>query len=174
MVTRTASECGLRGRQCVLGGALVLVLLATGCTLAGGSEAFAPHQVDVTLRDHTINYEGSIQPGRLVFRVDNKGDIDHDLALAELPEGVDDVDELIDSDRPGLAPVYTMAARSPGETGVFAVDLPKGRYALLGFGQDVDGTPFYRKGMATDLVVGHPPGTQPTTSPSATQGEEAP
>lgn len=174
MVTRPASERGLRGRQSLLGGALVLMLLATGCTFAGGSEAFAPQQVDVTLRDNAIDYQGPIRPGRVVFRAHNEGDADHDLALVELPEGIGDVDALINSDRPGVAPVYTTATRAPGEAAVFAVDLTAGRYALLGFGQDADGTPFYRKGMATDLMVGDPAGAQPTPSPSATPPAEAP
>lgn len=168
MAPRPGSERTRWRRQCLLGGALVVVFLATGCTFAGGSEAFAPQQVDVTLRENAIDYQGPIRPGRVVFRAHNEGDADHDLALVELPEGIGDVDELIDSDRPGVAPVYTTATRAPGEAAVFAVDLTAGRYALLGFGQDADGTPFYRKGMAADLVVGDLAGAQPTPSPSAT------
>lgn len=168
MARRAASTGGSRGRQWVVSAALLLGLVVTGCTFAGSSEAYAPQQVDITMREYTIDYQGPIRPGRVVFRANNEGDADHDLALVELPESVADVEEFIASDPPGVAPVYTLATRAPGETGVFAVDLSEGRYALLGFGQDADGTPFYRMGMAADLVVGDPAGAPPTPSPSAT------
>lgn len=167
MARRAASTGGPRGRQWVVSAALLLGLVVTGCAF-GGSEPYAPQQVNITMREYAIDYQGPIRPGRVLFRANNEGDADHDLALVELPESVADVEEFIASDPPGVAPVYTLATRAPGETGVFAVDLPEGRYALLGFGQDADGTPFYRMGMAADLVVGDPAGAPPTPSPSAT------
>lgn len=167
MAMRAASTDGSRGRQWLASAALLLGLVVTGCTFAGGSEAYAPQQVDITMREYAIDYKGPIRPGRVVFRANNEGDADHDLALVELPESVADVEEFIASDPPGVAPVYTLATRAPGETGVFAVDLPEGSYALLGFGEDTEGIPFYRKGMAVDLVVGDPSPDKPSASPGA-------
>jgi hypothetical protein len=147
-------------RQRLWAAVLVAGLLGTGCTLAGGPPAFAPQQVEVTVRDRAFEYQGPVRPGRVVFRAHNAGTADHDVALVELPDGVANVDELLASDRTGLAPVYTTATRAPGETAVFAVDLAAGRYALLGFGTAADSTPFYRKGLASEFVVGNP--TSPT------------
>lgn len=137
-------------------GVVMLVLLATGCTFGADRAGFSPQEVEITLREYTFDVEEPVRPGRVVFRVSNQGKLDHDLALVELPDDVATVDELVDSDRPGVAPVYTMATRAPGETGLFAVDLPEGRYALLGFESGQDGTPHYRNGMVADLEVGDP------------------
>lgn len=139
-----------------IGIGVVLVLLATGCTFGADRAGFSPQEVEITLREYTFDIEEPVRPGRVVFRVSNQGKLDHDLALVELPADVATVDELVDSDRPGVAPVYTMATRAPGDVGLFAVDLPEGRYALLGFESGQDGTPHYRNGMVADLEVGDP------------------
>lgn len=154
--SRANHRLGL-GSPRAAGIALGLTLLATACTAAVDSDLFTPQIVEITLSDYAFHYDGPLRPGRVVFRVRNEGDVDHEVALVELPDDVADVHELVDSDRIGVAPVYTMASRAPGETGVFAVDLAQGRYGLLGFGQDSQGTPYYRKGMVADLDVGNPP-----------------
>jgi non-ribosomal peptide synthetase component E (peptide arylation enzyme) len=167
-VSRRLTPGRARGiRQRLLVSALVAAMLVSGCTLAGDSSAFAPQQVEVTVRDRAFEYQGPVRPGRVVFRVHNAGTADHDVALVELPQGIADVDELLASDRQGVAPVYTTATRAPGETALFAVDLSQGRYALLGFGTDADGTPFYRKGLASEFVVGTPTSPSPTPTPHA-------
>lgn len=108
------------------------------------------------MRDHAFEIEGSLQPGRIVVRVTNHGEADHDLTLLEIPADIDGIDELLASSEGGLSPAYTMATRAPGETGTFAVDLAEGRYAVLCSETDADGTPHYRKGMAAELEVGQP------------------
>lgn len=131
-----------------------LVLLAS-CTFAGGSTP-GSQEVEVDMRDHAYEFEDSLVPGRVLFRVANRGKVDHDLALVRLPDDVEDLDELLGSESGGMRPVYTMASRGPGETGVFAVDLSEGRYGMLCFETDPDGTPHYRNGMTAEFEVGQP------------------
>lgn len=131
-----------------------LVLLAS-CTFAGGSTP-GPQELEVDMHDHAYEFEDPLQPGRVLFRVANRGEVDHDLALVQLPDDVADIDELLDSGSGGMRPIYTMASRGPDKTGVFAVDLPEGRYGMLCFETDPDGTPHYRKGMTADFEVDEP------------------
>lgn len=97
--------------------------------------------------------QDSTQPGRVIFRVANQDETDHDLILVKLPADAGGVTQWLSSGVSGVQPVYTMADRGPGEQGVFAVDLQPGQYGMLCFVEDEDGTPHYRKGMVADLQV---------------------
>ena len=132
------------------------VMALTAACAFGEVSPPQPQELEVGMRDHAYEIDGSLQPGRVVVTVTNRGEVDHDLILLEIPEGVADTDELLASSGGGLRPVYTMASRSPGETGVFAVDLAEGRYAMLCDEAGADGTPHHRKGMSAEFAAGDP------------------
>lgn len=138
--------------------ALIALLLAS---CAGGQEASAgaevptqPQFVEVTMRGqaYALNQD-TLGPGRAVFRVANEGQTDHDLILVKLPDDARGVTQWLSGGVGGVQPFYTMADRAPGELGVFAVDLEPGRYGMLCFVEDDEGTPHYRNGMVADFEV---------------------
>lgn len=144
------------GRRLLTGGAAVVVLLTASCQSEAGQPPLppAPPTLKVAMRDHAFDYDEPVAAGRLVFRVTNRGDHLHDLVLLRLPEAVDSVNELLDSPTPrGLAPVYRLPARDPGETAIFAADLTPGRYAMICFVETADGTQHHDKGMVSEFEV---------------------
>lgn len=150
-----------RAPRCRLPVVLAAVgLLAASCTLGGQASTSGakvptqPQVLEVTMAGQAYAFDkDTLRPGRVVFSVANEGETEHDLALIRLPDDVAGVSQWLDSGVRGIEPVYTMADRSPGEHGVFAVDLQPGNYGLLCFVKDDDGTPHYRKGMIADFHV---------------------
>lgn len=160
-------------RRARLAGLVAFGGLAAACTpLAGPGVARTPSPpevVEIDMRDHAYQFENPrLQAGRVVFRVTNHGGTDHDLILTHLPDGTHSVSEWLDGGEGGFQPIYIMAERSPGKTGVFAVDLPAGKYGLLCSVEDPDGTPHYRRGMVAELRIGG------AGSPTATSEPESP
>lgn len=150
---RTGARVGLALVLAALG------VLTTACSLGARSSTDAevptqPQLVEVTMagRAYALSQD-RLRPGRVVFRVANEGDTDHDLTLVKLPDDVSGVSQWLDSGVGGVQPVYVMADRGPGEHGVFAVDLPAGQYGMLCLVEDDDGTPHYKNGMVADLHV---------------------
>lgn len=141
--------------------AAALIVITAACSpLAGaGTEQKVPtgsQMVEIDMRDSTYQFDApALQPGRVTFRVTNHDDVDHDLALIELPDDVDGVAEWRNrgAGLGGVYPVYLMGDRAPGETGVFAVDLGEGHYGLLCFVSDSDGTAHYKNGMFASFRV---------------------
>lgn len=147
---------------------LAIGLLAVACTpQIGPGRADVPgtsQVVEVTMHDHSYAFdeEQTLRPGRVEFRVTNRGESDHDLALAKLPDGVSDVSEWLDGDAGGFQPVYVMADRAPGEAGVFAAELPAGHYGMLCLVEDAEGAPHHELGMVASFRVGAAQGPTPT------------
>lgn len=138
--------------------AAALAVLAAACTPLAGADAqkvpTGAQMVEIDMRDHAYHFEDpGLQPGRVTFRVTNHDDVDHDLALIQLPDDVDGVTEWRNRGKRigGIYPVYLMADRAPSETGVFAVDLPEGHYGMLCFVSDADGTAHYKTGMVASF-----------------------
>ncbi len=95
------------------------------------------------------------EAGRIVFDVRNDGRLDHELVLIVLPEGVASIDEQLRSKKRRVVPtVAELAPRRPGQRGTFAVDLTPGRYAMVCFVQDPDGSQHATKGMNADFRIG--------------------
>ena len=93
-------------------------------------------------------------PGRLVFRAENRGTIDHSLTLVVLPEDYPPLDEQLRGEtRRGATTIASLRRRGPGLKGIFAVDLPPGRYGLVCFVPDADGTLHALKGMNAEFRV---------------------
>lgn len=143
----------------------VVVLVATGLLTVACTPQIGPGRanvpgasqvVEVTMRDHryTFDEEKTLRPGRVELRVRNQGESDHDLALAKLPDDVNNVSEWLEDGAGGFQPVYVMADRAPSEVGVFAAELPAGHYGMLCLVADRDGTLHYELGMVADFRVG--------------------
>lgn len=134
--------------------ALAAAVLA-GC--APGAAAPLPPEppvIEVSVDEHTVDYDGDIPTGRVVFRVRNAGTESHRLALIPLPEDMPPIHEqLASDDRRPVEPLAGTSNRGPGEVGVIAVDLQPGRYGLVCFATDDDGTSHARKGEATEFTL---------------------
>lgn len=140
----------------VLAGALVVGLLTWLWGLSADPLELPaePATVEVGLREHAFAFDRPVPAGRVVFRVRNRGDEPHDLVLLQLPTDTVGIDELLEFATPrGLPPVATVPPRQPDETARFAADLAPGRYALVCFVEDADGTPHFHKGMAAEFEV---------------------
>jgi hypothetical protein len=136
-----------------------LVVVMAACTLQAGSDRNSvpvrTQQVAVRMVDHRYVFdERGLQPGRVSFRVANRGESTHNLVLLAVPDDVDDVEAWVKGGFGVKAPVYRMADREPGERAVFAAELARGHYAMLCFAQNDDGTVHYKHGMVADFRVG--------------------
>ncbi len=135
-----------------------LGLLATSCVLGGSSSSAplppAPPTVTVTMRDYRFETPGQVPRGRVVFRVENEGTMNHALTLVSLPEDYPPIDEQLRSDvRRGAPTIARVPSWPPGHGSTFAVDLAPGRYAMVCFVTDPDGVIHGRKGMSAEVRV---------------------
>lgn len=122
------------------------------------------------MRDHRyVLDDPNLRQGRVMFRVNNQDEVEHDVALVHLPDDVSGVQEWLDTGEGpgGVYPVYLMSDRAPGETGVFALDLPAGHYGLLCLLTNANGTAHYENGMVASFRVASPK-TPTSPPPSAT------
>lgn len=151
---------------------LVVAVAVASCTPGIDTAELAapidPQVVEVTMRDgrYLLKHDQTLRAGRVEFRVSNDGTVDHDLSLVKLPDGVAGVKEWLDSGVSGVSPVYIMADRAPGEDATFAVDLPAGRYGMLCFTTNSNGTPHYKQGMVADFEIAQPAPASPADVPS--------
>lgn len=161
ILTAAGIATARRRRRSAAAGALVPMLALAACT-AGPAQPRAlpgqPHTVAIGLDEFSIHVDDELPPGRTVFEVVNDGQQPHQLVLLRLPEQAGRLDTLLTSTQPkALPPTYAIPPREPGQTARFAVDLQLGRYALVCFMRDSDGTPHYQHGMHHTLhVAPHP------------------
>lgn len=146
---------------------VLLVLLALGglssCRASpptlvdsGAPLPAAPPVVEVIMRDHSFDYPQPIPPGRVVFRIQNDGQLQHRLALLPLAEDFPPVAEQVKgTERRPVDPFAGIYDRRPGGVGTFAVDLVAGqRYAMVCFTVDPDGVSHAVKGMTSEFRAG--------------------
>lgn len=96
----------------------------------------------------------SMSSEQTIVRVRNRGRLDHELVLLELPEDLSSLEEqLRGSQRRAVDTVFILPTRRPGQAGVFAVDLRPGRYAYACFIKDSDGEIHARKGMTFEFEI---------------------
>jgi hypothetical protein len=108
----------------------------------------------ITMRDFGFDHRQEIPAGRVVIEVANAGGLEHELRLLPLPEDLPSIPEQLRSEKREARPTTAiMTARSPGGTGALAVDLPPGRYGLVCFLEDPEGTPHALKGMNSEFRV---------------------
>lgn len=135
-------------------------LLAAAGVLLGacGAERFPPSPpvLDITMEEYRFSLNRSPPRGRAVFRVQNRGRLEHELVLVDLPPELErSVDEQLRSpERLAVATRAYLRPRPPGATGVFAVELRPGRYAFICFLEDADGEIHGVKGMNEEFRVG--------------------
>lgn len=148
--TRTRSG-GARRR--VLAAACLVALAACASTDAAPLPP-SPPVIDVTMRDYAFDFGTPVPRGRVVFRVRNAGDQVHRMTLVYLPKDVPPLAEQVaGTERVVVDALAGIPNRPPGAVDRVAVDLDPGRWAMVCFIIDPEGTSHARKGMASEFEV---------------------
>lgn len=105
------------------------------------------------MTEYRFDYDSTVPAGRVIFKVRNTGRVAHSLSLLPLTDDIPPIDEqLRGSRRLGISPFAGVAARRPGASATFAVDLvPGARYAVVCFLADSDRTLHALRGMASEF-----------------------
>lgn len=133
--------------------------LLVSCAPPGSDAAPLPPSapvVDVDMREYTFDKGAEVIPGagQVVIRAHNRGNVEHELVVIQLPEDVPSLSEqLRGSERRAVDTVAILKARRPGERGVLTVDLRPGRYAFACFRKDAAGQTHARLGMALEFTL---------------------
>ena len=139
-----------------------LALLALCGALVAGCRGEAalprgPAIIDITMREYRFERDPNqrIAEGRVVFRVRNAGQVEHQLIVLDIPESLPrSFDQQLRSPkRQAALPLAILSNRRPGRTGAFAVDLPAGRYGIACFLKAADGKSHAVKGMSSEFRV---------------------
>lgn len=95
----------------------------------------SPAVVAVRLEDYLFRFDQRVPAGRVVFRVENTGTVEHELQFYPLSEDMPPIDaQLRGAERRVITPLGGVPYRRPSQSGTFAVDLVAGRrYALICF-----------------------------------------
>ena len=142
---------GWRGR------ALLVAVLVLGSSCRSATEEFPPRpqMVDVSMREYGYVYEPPKASGRIVFNVENTGQVVHEMVLVSVGDEIPPIDKQLRSGERVIVPtVARMAQKAPGSWGALAVDLVPGRYALVCFVKDPDGGQHAQRGMNTEFRIG--------------------
>jgi uncharacterized cupredoxin-like copper-binding protein len=115
---------------------------------------------DVRISEADFSFVGpdTIIPGRHVVRVQNNGAQPHELLLVQLPPHGSIADfgravaEGVAPPPPGK-PVGGVTGLPPGSEAAFLADLTPGKYGLICFFPDAEGTLHYSRGMMTEFTV---------------------
>jgi len=109
------------------------------------------------MEDYSFSFpQGSLTSGRIVFRADNVGQVDHELTLVALPKNLPGtLDQQLHSEtRRAVLPLTILPARGPGRSGFFSIDLSPGRYGFVCFVTNPgDDESHALKGMNAELTV---------------------
>lgn len=134
-------------------GVVAVGVLAASCGGSGSLPRSAP-TVDVDMSEYRFDYDATFGVGRTVVRVNNRGQLEHQLVLVFLEPGVAPIEAQLRSPERIVVPtVVSLGARPPGGTGTFAVDLDPGRYGFVCFVEDPDGAQHAVKGMSSEFRV---------------------
>lgn len=115
----------------------------------------APGTIRVAMREYAFDHKEEVPSGRVVVKARNGGKWPHDLVIIPLGGTAVALSELLKSPVPlAVRPLYALPSRQPDEVAVFAVDLSPGRYGLVCFVEDGDGTQHYELGMFSEFDVG--------------------
>ena len=134
--------------------ALTTMLLAASCGRTSVARLpDAPPTAGVRMDEYRFEH-GSIPAGRVVFRVTNVGIKRHRLALIPIPDDFPPIlEQLRGSTRRAVEQQAAIPDLVPGGENVFAVDVSPGRYAMVCFVVDDDGTSHARRGMASEFIA---------------------
>lgn len=108
------------------------------------------------MKDNRFDFDrksATLPSGRIVFRARNDGKLHHQVTLIALPDGFPGTlrQELEKPGRRAVPTLVQMPEKPPGAVGVFAVDLPRGRYGLLCSVMFPDGVSHSRRGMVWEF-----------------------
>lgn len=148
----------------------VAVLLAS-CTPSRPASAPlppSPEMLTVEMDEYSFRHVPEVDSGRVVFRLANVGELEHEVTVVRLPEDLPGTlaDQLRSPNRRPLPTLRFTTPLLPGEQGAFALDLGPGRYGLLCSVPTEDGHNHALKGMSSELRVRPRRGQAP--SPTAT------
>lgn len=133
--------------------------LLVSCAPRGSDAARLPASapvIDVDMREYAFDKGAQVIPGaaQVVIRAHNRGNVEHELVVIQLPEDVPSLSEqLRGGERRAVDTVAILKARRPGHSGVFAVDLRPGGYAFACFRKDATGQTHAGLGMALEFTV---------------------
>lgn len=111
--------------------------------------------LEVTMDDYRFEHSATVPAGRVIVEARNEGHVDHQLVMVALPDDflTSIGDQLASSTRRAFPTLAHLPPRPPGKRGVFAVDVPPGRFAFICFVKDADGVQHADRGMSSDLRV---------------------
>ncbi len=94
------------------------------------------------MEEYRFEHPSNVPAGRVVFRVNNTGEVNHRLTLLPLANDVAPIDEQLRDDIPqAVPPLAGVPEIAPGDSGTFAVELEADkRYAIVCFIEDDDGS----------------------------------
>lgn len=137
---------------------LSLLALAAAATSCGDDRASVapvrpPVVLNVTMSEFAFKHREEIPAGRVVVKVDNDGQLEHELRLIPLPEDLPPIPEQLRSEQRQALPTTAILQLGPPGSGTFAVDLAPGRYGLVCFLEDIEGERHALKGMSSEFRV---------------------
>jgi ketosteroid isomerase-like protein len=119
--------------------------------------------VDLEATEFSFTFDAAAtNDGDFAFVMNNAGGQQHHIVIEKIPEDLDLEQALESEEDPepeGLVHIGATPPQEPGDTRniVFTDSLPDGRYAMLCFMPDTDGTPHAIKGMWKEFRVGEEP-----------------
>jgi hypothetical protein len=133
---------------------LPMVLVAGSCAAASDAPLPpSPPVAVVTMREYSFEH-APIPRGRVIFRVRNVGRQAHRLSLLPLPQDFPPIlKQLRGAERRSVTTAAAIPDTLPGQSGTFSFDVVPGRYAIVCFLVEPDGTSHALKGMATEFRV---------------------
>jgi len=134
---------------------VLAVLSACSSTASSTELPRPPTMMDVTMSEFRFEHASAVAAGRMIVRVDNRGNVEHQLQLLRLP---DDLPTTLDaqlrsSTRRPVTTMRLMPMSPAGHHTAFAVDLSPGRYGFVCFLPGSDGQRHALKGMNSELRV---------------------
>ena len=113
--------------------------------------------LDVTMLEYSFEFdESAITGGNLALNLENAGGAPHELILERVPEDLDIEQALQSEQEPeGIEEIGFAGPFAPGAdlTAILVDDLAPGRYVLLCFVPDDEGTPHALLGMWSEFAV---------------------
>lgn len=137
-----------------------LVLIVGGCTESrdhGATNAGPPPvpSVEIVMKEFSFIHSEAVPAGRVIFRVSNGGEMDHQVTVLRIPEDLPGtIHDYARMQGRAFVPVFALRDRTPGDTSHFALDLEAGRYGLVCIVRDPAGVAHSLKGMASEFIAG--------------------
>lgn len=151
-----------RSRRAAACAAIIGLTAGTGCSPAPvGGLPPSPPFVGISMREYAFEFRSPLPEGRVYFRVQNSGAVEHQLRLVRIPREMPPLAEQLSnpsSPRRVVETLTILPALGPGARTVFAADLQPGRYGFICFLEEPGGAPSHAlRGMNADFDVGGPP-----------------